>query len=401
MCFTVFNQHQHVSNSLHLWMFPQLINWRTVLALIAITIVTVTIFYSDFLAKNIAKEEKKKIEQWVAASNDINNPKSVDPTLASKILEEDGEDIPMIAVTEKDSILDHRNLDSFKVASDKNFLKEKLKEFKSLNNPVVWKNPLNPTETNLVYYGESTLLKQIRYFPIIQLIVVALFIIVTLITITTRNKSTQNQVWAGMAKETAHQLGTPLSSLQGWVEMLKETSGSEKIANEMSKDVERLKLVSDRFGKIGSTPQLEESDLVTQVDSMVAYLKRRSPEKVSFVINKPSDEIITMINPPLFDWVIENLLKNALDAMEGKGTITVSMKNEITQVIIDVVDTGKGITKKNLPNVFKPGFTTKKRGWGLGLSLSKRIIEQYHKGELYVKSSEPGRGTTFRIVLKK
>ena len=383
-------------------MFSQILNWRTGLALMAIAIVSLTIFYSDFLAKKIAAEEKMKIEQWVAASNDINNPRSTDPTLASKILEEDGKDIPMIAVTEKDSILDHRNLDSFRIASDKNYLRKKLTEFKALNQPVVWKNPLNTAQNNLVYYGESTLLKQIRYFPIIQLFVASLFIIVTLIAISTRNKSTQNQVWAGMAKETAHQLGTPLSSLQGWVEILKDSPNTQKISVEMSKDVERLKLVSDRFGKIGSTPQLEETNIVEQVKSMVAYLKRRSPEKVVFGIDSNGQEDIpAMINAPLFDWVIENLLKNGLDSMEGRGSITVSIRNETTQVLIDVTDTGKGILKKNLPNVFKPGFTTKKRGWGLGLSLSKRIIEQYHKGDLYVKNSEPGKGTTFRIVLKK
>ena len=368
----------------------------------AIAIVSITIFYSDFLAKKIAAEEKLKIEQWVAASNDINNPRSTDPTLASKILEEDGKDIPMIAVTEKDSILDHRNIDSNLIKADKNYLAKKLKEFKKLNQPVVWKNPFNSSQNNLVYYGESTLLKQIRYFPIIQLIVASLFIIVTLITISTRNKSTQNQVWAGMAKETAHQLGTPLSSLQGWVEILKDEPNAQKIAVEMSKDVERLKLVSDRFGKIGSTPQLEETNIVEQVKSMVAYLKRRSPEKVIFSIDSNGhNEIPAMINAPLFDWVIENLLKNGLDSMEGRGSITVSIRNETTQVVVDVTDTGKGILKKNLPNVFKPGFTTKKRGWGLGLSLSKRIIEQYHKGDLYVKNTEPGKGTTFRIILKK
>lgn len=383
-------------------MFSQLLNWRTGLALMAIAIVSLTIFYSDFLAKKIAAEEKMKIEQWVAASNDINNPRSTDPTLASKILEEDGKDIPMIAVTEKDSILDHRNIDSFRIAADKNYLRKKLEEFKELNQPVVWRNPFNSTQNNLVYYGESTLLKQIRYFPIIQLFVATLFVIVTLITISTRNKSTQNQVWAGMAKETAHQLGTPLSSLQGWVEILKDAPNSQRIATEMSKDVERLKLVSDRFGKIGSTPQLDETNIVDQVKSMVAYLKRRSPEKIIFnVDSNGQEEILAMINAPLFDWVIENLLKNGLDSMEGRGSITVSIRNETTQVLVDVTDTGKGILKKNLPNVFKPGFTTKKRGWGLGLSLSKRIIEQYHKGDLYVKNNEPGKGTTFRIVLKK
>ena len=391
-----------ISNFLLLRMFLQIFNWRTTLAIIAITIVTVTIFYSNFLSEKIAADEKQKIEQWLQAVNDIKDSTITSITLASKILTENSKDIPMITVTENDSILDHYNLDSSKIISDKNYLQEKLAEFKKAYKPIIWKNPVNPSQNNLLYYGESSLLKQIRYFPIIQLLVVALFIIVTLITITTRNKSTQNQVWAGMAKETAHQLGTPLSSLQGWVEMLKEKDGNQKIALEMSKDVERLKLVSDRFGKIGSTPQLEEKDVLQQVNNMVNYIKRRSPDKVSFSVKSAGDtEIAAMINAPLFDWVIENLLKNALDAMDGRGSINVFLKNEAAQVIIDISDTGKGISKKNTGNVFKPGFTTKKRGWGLGLSLSKRIINQYHKGELFVKQSELGKGTTFRILLKK
>ena len=383
-------------------MFLQLFNWRTLLALMAIIIVSATIFFSNFLSKKIAREEKQKIEQWVEAVKEVSNGGSNQTNLSSKILTENSRDIPMIAVTEKDSILDHYNIDTFNMVGNKNFLYQKLKEFKALNEPIIWKNPFDSTQNNKVYYGESALLKQIRYFPLIQLLVAALFIIVTLITVSTRNKSTQNQVWAGMAKETAHQLGTPLSSLQGWVEMLKEMEGNESIALEMSKDVDRLKLVSDRFGKIGSIPQLEEANIVLQVEHMVSYIKRRAPEKVVFTVNsKEEKDIPVMINPPLFDWVIENLLKNALDAMEGKGSIMVDIKNEIAQVIVDITDSGKGISGKNLSNVFKPGFTTKKRGWGLGLSLSKRIIEQYHKGELFVKHSDPGKGTTFRIVLKK
>lgn len=383
-------------------MFLQLFNWRTLLALMAIIIVSATIFFSNFLSTKIAREEKQKIEQWVEAVKEVSNGGSNQTNLSSKILTENSRDIPMIAVTEKDSILDHYNIDTFNMVGNKKFLYQKLKEFKALNEPIIWKNPFDSTQNNKVYYGESALLKQIRYFPLIQLLVAALFIIVTLITVSTRNKSTQNQVWAGMAKETAHQLGTPLSSLQGWVEMLKEMEGNESIAMEMSKDVDRLKLVSDRFGKIGSIPQLEEANIVLQVEHMVSYIKRRAPEKVVFTVNsKEEKDISVMINPPLFDWVIENLLKNALDAMEGKGSIMVDIKNEIAQVIVDITDSGKGISGKNLSNVFKPGFTTKKRGWGLGLSLSKRIIEQYHKGELFVKHSELGKGTTFRIVLKK
>jgi signal transduction histidine kinase len=383
-------------------MFNSLLNWRTVLALIAIVIVTGTVFYSNHLAKKIAAEEKIKIEQWVEASREVANLTDTSLNLAIRVLTENSKDIPMILVTEKDSIMDHRNLDSMRVARENNYLADKLAEFKKLNDPIEWINPYDSLQTNRVFYGESKLLKQVRYYPIVQLIIVALFIIITLIAISTRNKSTQNQVWAGMAKETAHQLGTPLTSLQGWVEMLKETPGLEKVVPEMSTDVERLKLVSDRFGKIGSTPQLELMDIIVQVEQMVGYIKRRSPESVNFQINTYGEqEIKAMINGPLFDWVIENLLKNGLDALEGKGNISISIKNETAQVIVDVTDTGKGISKKNIDKVFKPGFTTKKRGWGLGLTLCKRIIEQYHKGELFVKQSEPDKGTTFRIVLRK
>ena len=383
-------------------MFTQIFNWRTGLAAIAIAIVSVTIFYSNYLAKKLAIEETQKIEQWVEAVKDISNPNIAPTNLSGKILIENNKDIPMIAVNEKDSIFESNNLDSIKIKNDSTYLRGKLKEFKKLHPPINWINPMDSLQTNRLYYGESALLKGVRYYPIIQLFIVGLFIIITLMAITTRNKSTENQVWAGMAKETAHQLGTPLSSLQGWVELLKDHTGSEKIATEMSKDVDRLKLVSDRFGKIGSTPQLEEMNVVEQVESMVAYIKRRSPDKVSFGINTFGETVINaMINAPLFDWVIENLLKNALDAMDGKGSINITIKKETTGLLIDVSDTGKGISKPNITKVFNPGFTTKKRGWGLGLSLSKRIIDQYHKGELFVKSSETGKGTTFRIVLKK
>ena len=383
-------------------MFNSLFNWRSLLALIAIAIVTGTVFYSNHLAKKIAAEEKIKIEQWVEATKDIANPNTTEINLAGRILVENSKDIPMIQVDEKDSIMDNRNLDSLQIAKDKSYLTDKLDEFKKLNAPIVWKNPSDSMQTNRLFYGESTLLKQVRYYPIVQLFIVALFIIITLIAISTRNKSTQNQVWAGLAKETAHQLGTPLTSLQGWVEILKEMPGMEKIVPEMSKDVDRLKLVSVRFGKIGSTPQLELYDIVSQVENMVSYIKRRSTDKVRFNINTYGEsEINAMINGPLFDWVIENLLKNGLDAMEGKGSLQVSIKNETASVVVDVTDSGKGISKQNLSKVFKPGFTTKKRGWGLGLTLCKRIIEQYYKGELFVKNSEPGKGTTFRIVLKK
>jgi signal transduction histidine kinase len=320
--------------------------------------------------------------------------------LASQI-QQKNTDIPIIWTNEKDSIIDSRNIDSSEIKSSKNFLLKKLKEFKSAHPPIILELNKEPYVADRYYYGDSKLLKQIRYFPIIQLMIVALFIFVTFYSISVRNKSTQNQVWAGMAKETAHQLGTPISSLQGWVEMLKEQDTNTIISVEMEKDVNRLKLISDRFGKIGSTPKLEEHNITDQVEKMVAYIKRRSTEKVNFILEKPEEEVITKISGPLFDWVIENLLKNALDAINGKGTILIKIKDFPSRVIVDVTDSGKGINKQNIQKVFKPGFTTKKRGWGLGLSLAKRIIEQYHRGQLFVKSSEIGKGTTFRIILNR
>ena len=392
-----------IFNSLLLRMFSQLFNWRTALATIAIAIVTGTVFYTNYISKKIEIDERKKVNVWAESlkTRSVTTDQSA-LNLTNTITNENNE-IPIIGTDENDNpIGEFLNLDSIRVLEDSNYLKNKVIEFKNQHECIKVEISKDPLIYNKYYYGDSDLLKEVRYYPIIQLFIVALFIIITLITVSTRNKSTQNQVWAGMAKEAAHQLGTPISSLEGWVEMLKETSGNEKIAIEMNKDVERLKLVSDRFGKIGSTPQLVETNIVQQVESMVNYIKRRSSEKVLFSIDDNGDkDIIGLINAPLFDWVIENLLKNALDAMEGHGTIDVVIRNEPTQIKIDVKDSGKGISKKNIPNVFKPGFTTKKRGWGLGLSLSKRIIEQYHKGELFVKSSELGKGTTFRIVLKR
>ncbi len=371
--------------------------------MVAILIVSGTIIYSQYLAKKIAREEKQKVEAWVEAGQFlIGSPENSDTRLAFFIIREN-KSIPIIWTNERDSILDHVNLDSAKAAQSNGYVERKLRHFKSLHTkPIEWVDPNDSTRVNRYYYGESKLLKEVRYYPIIQLAIVALFIIITLFSLRSSYRSTQNQVWAGMAKETAHQLGTPVSSLEGWVEMLKDKSGIEKIVLELGKDVDRLRLVSDRFGKIGSTPQLEEVDLVSQINSMVDYMKKRSTGKIKFLVNTHGQQqIIGKVSAPLFDWVIENLLKNALDAMEGKGSITVDINDDTKAVYIEIIDTGKGISKQNTVRVFKPGFTTKKRGWGLGLSLSRRIIAQYHKGEIFVKQSEIGKGTTFRIVLKK
>jgi len=382
-------------------MYSQFLSWRTFLAFVAILIVTGTIFYSKYLANKIALREKQKVEEWVEASTSIINPNNSDTRLPLKIIQ-DNDDIPIIWTNENDSIIDHKNLDSLKVISDKNYVQEKLRTLKAINDPITWKDPLDSTRINRYYYGHTRLMNEVQYYPLVQLFIVSLFIIVTIFALRGRYRAVQNQVWAGMAKETAHQLGTPVSSLEGWVEMLKQNTGNEKIIPELEKDVDRLRLVSDRFGKIGSKPQLEESNIITQISNMVEYIRKRASDKVNFKINTHGEkEIIANMSIPLFDWVIENLLKNALDAMEGKGSITVDIRATADDINIDVTDTGKGISKQNISRVFNPGFTTKKRGWGLGLSLSKRIISQYHKGEIFVKSSEIGKGTTFRIVLKK
>lgn len=381
-------------------MIRQLFNFRTWLAMIAVAIVTGTIFYSNFLAKKIAVEEGQKVNVWVQALKTRAETTEKPALDLTNIITSENKDIPIIETDEKDKpsgvVL---NLDSSLVKKDSRYVYKKLAEFKKQHKPITIEISKDPLIINKYYYGDSDLLKQVRYYPIVQLIIVALFIIITLYAITTRNTSTQNQVWAGMAKETAHQLGTPISSLEGWIEMLKEIESCNSISHEMEKDVKRLKLISDRFGKIGSAPKLEEYNITEQVQKMVSYIKRRATDKVNFAVEAPPHPVIIKISAPLFDWVIENLLKNALDAMEGKGDIKIKIRERPGNIIIDVADNGRGISKQNITKVFKPGFTTKKRGWGLGLSLSKRIIDQYHKGQLYVKSSEPNKGTTFRIVL--
>ncbi|MBE7172461.1 MAG: HAMP domain-containing histidine kinase [Williamsia sp.] len=382
-------------------MIQSLFSWRTGLALIAIAIVSGTIIYSQYLAQKIIREESQKVEQWVEASKAVLNNAGNDLALPNLIRNEQTA-VPIIETNERDSIVNYINLDSAQAAQDSGFLKKKLREFRAANKPIELVLSDTPYVANKYYYGNTALLNEVRYFPLIQLFVVALFIFVTIVSITTRNQSTQNQVWAGMAKETAHQLGTPISSLQGWVEMLKENPDNDFITPELQKDVDRLKLVSDRFGKIGSRPQLEEVNLVEKLGQMIEYIRKRATGKVVFGLDSQGEAAIhAKVSPLLFDWVIENLLKNALDAMEGRGEIAISIRKIDQEVFIDVRDTGKGISAANLTRIFKPGFTTKKRGWGLGLSLSKRIIEQYHKGQLFVKHSEPGKGTTFRIVLKE
>ena len=378
-------------------MIPSLSNWRTWLALLALVIVTGTIFYSRYLSKKIAREERDKVELWVTASKAIFDNPDMPLTLPNLIRNEQTH-IPIIETNEKDSIVNYINLDSARARLDPEYLPGKLKAFRA-NEPFVLVLSDSPYIANKYYYGNTRLLNEVQYYPIIQLVIVGILILLTVMLLNTSHRSLQNQLWAGMAKETAHQLGTPLSSLEGWVEMLKESGNSNNITHELEKDVDRLKLVSERFSKIGSTPKLEPEDIVLQVRQVMDYVKRRASGRIRFELRTSEEVLMVPLSATLFDWVLENLLKNALDAMEGTGSITIDIRQAGQQVTVDVTDTGKGITGTHLSRVFDPGFTTKKRGWGIGLSLSKRVIEQYHQGQLSVKHSEPGKGTTFRIQL--
>jgi hypothetical protein len=383
-------------------MLHQWFNWRTGLGLIAMAIVIATIFYSRYLSGFLSAQERQKVEAWAEAQRYIASASPEDNLSFASIVMAGQTTIPIIETNERDSITNFHNLDSNRVMQGKGYLEGKLSEFRHTNSPIVTYLGQDQKSYNKYYYGESLLLKQVRYYPIIQLIIVALFILLTLLTLTARHRSMQDQLWAGMAKETAHQLGTPLSALEGWIEMMKESPPDQRMLAEMEKDVSRLKLVSDRFSKIGSTPQLEQRDLVGILQGVMEYVRKRAPGKVHFSLEAGGlTELPVKVSAPLFEWVVENLLKNALDAMDGKGKIRIMVSQQAQDVIVDISDTGKGISVAQIGKVFNPGFTTKKRGWGLGLTLSRRIIEQYHQGQLFIKSAEMGKGTTFRIVLRK
>lgn len=358
--------------------------------------VVATIFYSRFLAAKIAHNERQTVEVWAEAHRFIANASpETDITFASMILAGQ-HDIPVIETNEKDSITNYLNLDSAK--ADQIYLQSKLNEFRS-RKPIITYLSKDSSVYNKYYYGESLLLKEVLYYPYIQLFIVALFIIVILYTIRSRHKEQQNQIWASMAKETAHQLGTPVSALQGWVEVLRDTGTEPVMIKEMENDVARLKLVSDRFSKIGSTTTPEYRDLIASVDQVVAYIQKRAPLKVSISVTADEKQLMVPLVDPLFEWVIENLLRNSLDALDGEGFIYLKIKKLSDKVIIDVEDNGRGMSAQQASKIFDAGYTTKKRGWGVGLTLAKRIIEEYHKGRLWLYKTEPSQGTVFRVEL--
>jgi len=372
---------------------------KFILLLSAITIGLISILYTTTLVNKLSKEERKKVELWAEGMKELSDVTDLNQNVGFifKVIE-NNETVPVIVTDSTNKILFHRNLDSTKV-DEKNYMINKLNVMKNENKPI--KIKITADVYQYVYYENSILLKHLFYYPFIQIGVIFLFILVSYIAFSSSRKAEQNQVWVGLSKETAHQLGTPTSSLLAWIELLKTKKESSEIALEIEKDVKRLELITERFSKIGSQPVLNPNNIVETTNLALDYIEKRISKKIQVSRNFSQNNIIAKINAPLFEWVLENLCKNAIDAMGSEGKLSVTIIDNNQFVYIDITDTGKGISKKNFKTIFNPGFTTKKRGWGLGLSLTKRIVEEYHKGKIFVKRSEINIGTTFRIVLAK
>jgi len=359
-----------------------------------------SLWYTDYIVTQISVEERAKVELWANGTKYIANNIESDGDFSFLFdIIRNNETVPAILTDQNDNIISDRNLDSAQTNNEE-YMKEQLIIMKSQHQPI--EIELYEGQKNYIYYKDSFLLTQLKYYPFIQLAVISLFIMVSYFAMSASRIAEQNQVWVGMAKETAHQLGTPLSSLMALLENFKSKIGTDENVEELEKDVNRLELITERFSKIGSAPNLQDENAVEVVENSIRYLKGRTSDTVKFnVISANSEPIYAKINIPLFDWVMENLCKNAIDAINGTGTININISESPKNVFIDVQDSGKGIPKIKVKTIFKPGFTTKARGWGLGLSLAKRIIENYHSGEIYVKESEINKGTTFRIELNR
>ena len=370
--------------------------WKVALLLTALAISVASLLYTNYLADRLMKAEKKKVRLWAEAQKKLGEQNTSDPGFLLRIVQEN-ETVPVILVGEEGKIQSSKNIEN----TSKENLKDELAEMKGDNDPILIEDEFG--NKSMVYYKESILVTQLRYFPYVQLLIIALFFGVAYFAFSASRKYEQNKVWVGLAKETAHQLGTPLSSLMGWVSYLKSTEAIKNdIIQELEKDVERLQVITDRFSKIGSATHLEKQNVYKEITKTADYCRSRFSKNVEINIDPESDKNVrAKLNPALFDWVIENLVKNAIDAIQTSGSITFYIEEESDCAIIDVTDTGKGLSRSDFKTIFEPGYSTRKRGWGLGLSLSKRIIEEYHKGQIYVKSSEINKGTTFRIKLMK
>ena len=360
---------------------------KIILVIAAIVIAVVSLLVSHFLVRDLQEEERAKMETWAEALQALNNAdETTDLSLVLNVIQSNNT-IPVVVLNSEGGVDDFRNIDDTLTLVD--YARRMMIAGDTIR-----------IGSQLVCYDESIMLKRLTQWPYVQLGIVMIFVVVAIFALLSSKKAEQNKVWVGLSKETAHQLGTPISSLMAWTEILRETYPDDSLLPEMDKDVKRLQLIADRFSKIGSLPELVPTSLTQVMQHVVEYMNRRTSAKVAMVTDFPDDDIIVDANASLFEWVIENLCKNAVDAMEGEGTITLHLEKADDKVIVEVADTGKGIKKKDLRNVFTPGFTTKKRGWGLGLSLAKRIVEEYHKGKIFVKNSEIGKGTTFRIELQ-
>ena len=375
---------------------------KIVLVVMAVAIALLSLGVSHYLVRDLSREEEQKMEVWAEAMRTLNAAtEDTDLNLVLTVINGNNT-IPVVVLDRNGEVQTFRNVKIPTEVDTLMFLKQLASHMYNAKEPIrIVLDESNVDDYIEICYDESLLLKRLASYPYVQLGVVLIFVIVAIFALLSSKKAEQNKVWVGLSKETAHQLGTPISSLMAWTEILRDKYTTDELIPEMSKDVNRLQVIADRFSKIGSMPEPKEVSLNDVLEHVVDYIARRTSNKVKFVRNIPSDEILVKINSSLFEWVIENLCKNAIDAMDGKGVIKLHVQETEKKVLIDVEDTGKGISKSHYKSVFKPGFTTKKRGWGLGLSLAKRIVEEYHKGRIFVKTSEINKGTIFRIELKK
>ena len=377
---------------------------KIVLVLAAVVIAVVSLVVSHVLIRDLAGEERAKMEVWAEAMRTLNHAdENTDINLVLRVINSNNT-IPVVVLDPNGQVQAYRNIDIDRcdnAADTTAFLARLGNQLLASNRFIrIALDDNRSTGYIDVCYDDSLMLRRLASYPYIQLGVVMLFVVIAIFALLTSKRAEQNKVWVGLSKETAHQLGTPISSLMAWVEILRESYPDDQLIPEMENDVKRLQLIADRFSKIGSLPEPVDTDLKEVMQHVVDYMDRRTSKRVKMIRRFPDGEVRVRINASLFEWVIENLCKNAVDAMGGEGTITITVAEEQGKTIVEVSDTGKGIRKKDLRNVFRPGFTTKKRGWGLGLSLAKRIVEEYHKGRIWVKHSEVGIGTTFRIELK-
>ena len=369
---------------------------RWIIIITSFVIVSLILWNTYSFFQIFKQEERVKMQHWALSQKKINTDDlNADLELPLQIIQT--ANIPII-VTEKDSIINKINIDD-DIVNDKTKLRDFLQRLKNQNDPIVMK--ISEGRTHNLYYGDSALLNKLKYYPIALLFIIFLFGAVVYNFYKSTKMATQNKLWAGMAKETAHQIGTPLSSLIGWLEIMKADNVDETTVSEIEKDINRLQTITERFSKIGSEPVLETKDIVEETRNSFDYLKSRFSKQVEFTFSAPKNPILVSINPALHSWTIENLMKNAIDAMKGRGKLKIMIEKEGQNIKINVIDSGKGIPKNQYRRVFEPGFTTKKRGWGLGLSLTKRIVEEYHNGKIKVAHSEIDKGTTMQILYKK